>query len=245
MYNSLKKLSKKLIPKRILFKYEPAFRYLVYLFHKGNKYQCNLCGKELKQFINLPEGDLLCPYCGSLARTRQLWQLLSSDYLKKGISILDFSPSRSQFRALKKNQTINYISSDLSGNFLGDKQYDITAIQTENELFDIIICYHILEHVEKDQTAMLELHRVLKKAGTCFIQTPFKDGDIYEDYSIIDGTERTKHFGQEDHVRIYSVEGLKFRLQKAGFKVEVKQFNETKDNKNGYRENETILLCTK
>ena len=49
-----------------------------------------------------------------------------------------------------------------------------------------------------------ELFRVLKPNGTVLIQTPFKDGEIYEDYAITSESERLIHFGQEDHVRIYS-----------------------------------------
>ena len=67
---------------------------------------------------------------------------------------------------------------------------------------------------------------------------------IYEDYSIISEKERLKHFGQEDHVRIYSVSGLKERLESCGFLVEVRN---TFNNQNKYHlnEKETILVLTK
>lgn len=90
---------------------------------------------------------------------------------------------------------------------------------------------------------MKELFRVLKTDGTCLIQTPFKDGETYEDFSIKTKEDRLKHFGQDDHVRIYSISGLKERLEKSGFLVDVQTF--PKDDFFGLSENEHILVCSK
>ena len=87
-----------------------------------------------------------------------------------------------------------------------------------------------------------ELFRVLKPNGTVLIQTPFKDGEIYEDYAITSESERLIHFGQEDHVRIYSVDGLKKRLESVGFSIIVKQYE--KDEYLGFS-NEIMLVATK
>ncbi len=112
-----------------------------------------------------------------------------------------------------------------------------------NNAFDLIICYHILEHIENDSQAMIELQRVLKPNGSCIIQTPFKEGDIYEDFSIKSPDERLKAFGQKDHVRIYSVEGLQQRLKENGFQdVEIKTF--PAEGRYGFME-ETVLICKK
>jgi len=92
---------------------------------------------------------------------------------------------------------------------------------------------------------MKELYRVLRKNGTCIIQTPFKDGKIYENPSLKTEEERLKYFGQKDHVRIYSVSGLKERLSNCGFEVDVRKFIEDINNYTGFVENETILICHK
>jgi ubiquinone/menaquinone biosynthesis C-methylase UbiE len=126
---------------------------------------------------------------------------------------------------------------------MADVTYDITQIPKKENTFDLIICYHILEHVIEDVKAMSELYRVLKPIGTLVIQTPFKEGEIYEDYTITSETERLLHFGQEDHVRIYSVNGLKKRLENAGFTVTVKQFE--KDTYLGFSDKEIILFANK
>lgn len=144
-----------------------------------------------------------------------------------------------------KKGNYSYLSSDLSGDFLSDISYDIQHIGSVNECFDLIICYHILEHIDDDIMAMKELWRVLKKDRHCLIQTPFKSGDIFEDDTIKTPEKREQFFGQSDHVRIYSINGLRNRLEDVGFKVETKNFTEKFDNVHGFSENETVLICYK
>jgi SAM-dependent methyltransferase len=243
MYNQIKKIVKTIIPKRILFSFEPIFRSFLYLFYKGDKFKCNICNKGLRKFIN--NDDKLCPHCGSLSRTRRLWDILNTILLKENISILDFSPSRSLYRILKNNASISYMSTDLSGDFLSDFKYDITNIDVRDESYDLVICYHVLEHIKDDTQAMKELFRILRKGGICIVQTPFKQGDIYEDFSIQSDEDRLKHFGQKDHVRIYSISGLMQRLIDCGFNVEIREFNAEMENKFGFKSNESVLLCYK
>ena len=244
MYSKIKRIVKSIFPKRVIFKYELFFRYFYYQFYKGSKYKCNICNKDLSKFVDFGE-DKICPSCGSLSRNRRLWQIIDDNYLKENISILDFSPSRSLYRILKNTPLIKYISTDLSGDFFSDVSFDITNINTNAEVYDLIICYHILEHIEDDLLAMSELYRVLKTGGKCIIQTPFKIGDTYEDISIVKPEERLSHFGQEDHVRIYSVNDLHKRLTKCGFDVVINEFVEDDVNKYGFSKREYILVCSK
>lgn len=245
MYRTIKKILSYFIPKGSLFKYEPNLRAVLAIPYSGNKYRCNICGKNLRKFIELSNGNRICPKCGSSDRDRKLWQLVHEEHLKSGISILDFSPSRSLFRAFKNISNINYTSTDLSGDFISDKAYDITNIDETSNQFDLILCYHVLEHVEEDLNAMQELYRVLKTSGTCLIQTPYKEGEIYENADISTEEGRLKHFGQEDHVRIYSVKGLKHRLEKSRFKVKEMTTSEHPENRHGFKTRETILICSK
>ncbi|WP_410053446.1 class I SAM-dependent methyltransferase [Carboxylicivirga litoralis] len=242
MYSRIKGLILNIIPKRILFHYEYSLRFFYYLFYAGRKFQCNICDRKLSNFV-LIENDRLCPRCGSLQRTRRLWHVLNDGFINSDSKILDFSPSRSLYRLMKKNP--NYLSSDLSGDFLSKVSFDITKIETENERFDLIICYHILEHVDNDIKAMEELFRVLKKGGSCLIQTPFKKGEIYEDETIKSPKQREIQFGQFDHVRIYSIEGLIKRLENVGFNVSPKHFTSDYENLHGFNKDETVLICEK
>lgn len=243
MYNSLKNSVTRFIPKKLLFRIEPILRKYYAVTKQGSNHECVICDFKASDWVQLPNNDLLCPNCGSLARDRRLWQILKEQYIKSNIQVLDFSPSRPIYRNWKKEKNVNHIASDLSGDFMADVAYDITQIVEKENTFDLIICYHILEHVIDDVKAMSELYRVLKPNGTVLIQTPFKEGEIYEDYSITSEAERLLHFGQEDHVRIYSVEGLKTRLESVGFDVIVKRFE--RDTYLGFSANEIVILASK
>lgn len=241
MYQRLKNIALGLFPKQFLFKHEIFFRSLFAFNLKGKNHQCTICGNSMKNFIHI-DVDLLCPFCGSLARTRRLNEILAIDDFLKG-KVLHFSPSRSLYRQLKTNKSIAYFSTDFEDEFLADYKYDITDIPKDNEFFDTVICYHILEHIPEDKKAMAELYRVLKPNGTCLIQTPFKEGEIYENPTVTSPEERLKHFGQQDHVRIYSVDGLCERLQKANFS-NVKRKTFPKDDYKGLLP-ETVIFARK
>lgn len=243
MYNLFKSIVKKMLPKDQLVKHEELLRKFTIPFYYGKNHQCNVCYTQLKKFATIESGELICPVCGSLPRSRRLYQLLIEDYLKSDLHVLDFSPFRVLYRKLKKIKTIHYYPSDFEDDFLSDYHYDMTNIDTANDQFDLIVCYHILEHIIDDEKAMSELYRVLKKGGLVLVQTPFKEGEIYEDYSITTPEDRLQHFGQDNHVRIYSLQGLEERLQNAGFSTEIKNFDG--DFYYGFSENEKVIFCKK
>ncbi len=234
------------MPKSFLQRNEAWLRSIhASIFYRGNQQQCNVCAHHFSKFIILENGDKLCPFCGSISRNRLLWRILTEEMNLRG-RVLHFSPSRPLFRKLKQLERIDYTSTDYEDEFLADKKLDITKIDEADEYFDYIICYHVLEHIVKDAQAISELFRVLKTGGTAIIQTPFKDGDIYEDWSIVSKADRLKYFDQEDHVRIYSANGLAERLQSAGFQVNIRHFKEANaDNFHGFKKKETVLICQK
>lgn len=245
MYGFFKAVVRFLIPKSVVFRMEPSFRKVSGLFYRGSRFHCPVCETNLSRFVILPNHDKLCPACGSISRNRRLWTILQTSYLQENTDLLDFSPSRNLYRKLKKVKSIHYISSDLSGDFIAEKKYDITAIECGPNTYDLILCFHILEHIEDDRKAMAELFRVLKSGGTCLIQTPFKEGNCYENPAVKTPEERRKEFGQEDHVRIYSVEELQKRLQEAGLRVKQLHYEEDSDNRFGFSEKEVILEASK
>ena len=226
MYHFLKKSITSILPKKWLFKIEPFLRTSFSFTKKGTNHLCLICNFKNDTWITTKHNDLLCPKCGSLSRDRRLWNELKENFIKENISVLDFSPSRCLYRKWEKQPNIIYKATDFEGNFISDFNYDITNIAEKDATFDLIICYHVLEHIENDVKAMQELFRVLKPNGTLVIQTPFKEGEIYENYTITSEIDRLKHFGQEDHVRIYSVASLKERLENCNFKVENNRFEE-------------------
>src|SRR5215203_7563502 len=240
MYETLKTI----LPRNFLKWNEHFIRKIIYSFYKGINMQCPICEKKLRKFILLKNGETLCPFCGSLPRHRRLWTLIKP-LLKNGISVLDFSPPLCFYKKLKSFKQIQYVATDFEKEFTADLSLNVTNISLSSNSIDLLLCYHILEHIPEDKKAMSELCRILKSAGRCFIQTPFKEGDIYEDLSKQSKEERRLHFGQDDHVRIYSIASLRARLEYAGFKIEVLQFSENEENYFGFSPNETVLIATK
>lgn len=245
MYLILKQYVKRMIPKKMAFNNEELFRSMLFWFYKGKKYECTICNRKLRRFILLDNDEKLCPYCGSLPRNRRLCLLLKSEFLREHLHVLHFSPSKSLFRLLSSYPGIIYDSTDISGNFMAHEHLDITRIDKPDSNYDLIICYHILEHVEKDKEAMSELYRILKPGGICMIQTPFKKGSVYENSAIKNPNDRKIHFGQEDHVRIYSVNGLKYRLEQIGFVVKVTHFSEDEHNYHGLKSEEYVIIASR
>jgi len=149
-----------------------------------------------------------------------------------------------------KNLTnIDYISADISSP-LAMLRMDITNISLADNLFDCIICYHVLEHILDDQRAMRELFRVLKPGAWAILQSPVDNNrdKTFEDQTIISPDEREHAFCQHDHVRIYGRD-YKDRLEKAGFVVNVDNYveklGERAIKKFGLMRDENIYFCTK
>ena len=113
----------------------------------------------------------------------------------------------------------NYLTADLYDSNAMVKM-DITDIHYSDESFDIIICSHVLEHVEDDKKALKELFRVLKKNGWAIILVPITSDKTFEDLTIKTEEDRLKVFGQKDHVRRYGPDYIE-RLYEAGFFVKI------------------------
>jgi ubiquinone/menaquinone biosynthesis C-methylase UbiE len=96
------------------------------------------------------------------------------------------------------------------------RKMDITDMDFPGESFDVIICYHVLEHIKDDLKAMSELSRVLKKSGYAILQVPVKEIDETIEYSKPDPKESY-------HVRMYGRD-YKDRLESAGFEVLVDDY---------------------
>lgn len=245
-YTTLKRLAQKALPSTLLLSLENPLRWAYSLPYRGQGHQCPICGTTLRGFIVL-ERTQLCPRCGSGSRDRRLWleveRLRKREMITSDAAILDFSPSRCLYRGFH-DRFPNYVASDFAGEFIADRHYDITVIPEPDATCDLILCYHILEHIPDDRAAMRELHRVLRPRGRVLIQTPFSEHGMVEDSGVVSPEGRLARFGQEDHVRIYSLDGLVRRLEDAGFRVETSHF-EKGDERFGLLERERMVVALK
>lgn len=216
------------IPRRWLQRMASWAVPIVGLAYKGRGRECPVCGSHYRRFM--PYGyvtsreDALCPHCLALERHRMIWLWLRecSTLFESRPRLLHIAPEVSLMRYFKRlyKGSENYITADLESP-LADMHFDVQSIPMEDCSVDVIICNHLLEHVEDDRRAMRELHRILRPGGWGIVLVPEdrSRAETFEDDTITDPKERTRIFGQYDHRRIY---GRDFdnRLREAGFSVE-------------------------
>lgn len=195
----------------------------------------------------------LCPRCHSTDRERLIyWYIINKTKIlnpSKNIRLLHVAPEKNLQKILKSFSHIKYISGDLNP-LVADMKIDITNINFEDDYFDVIICNHVLEHVQDDKKAMSELFRVLKPSGEAILQVPISkyNKETFEDFSIISPREREKYFGQKDHVRIYG-QDYKRKLESVSFTLDLydikKELNIKEVKKIGLNEEEILYICRK
>jgi predicted SAM-dependent methyltransferase len=99
--------------------------------------------------------------------------------------------------------------------------FDVQHIPLESRSVDVVIANHLFEHVKDDRLAMRELYRIMRPGGWGIMVVPEDRGraTTFEDDTITVPAERTRIFGQYDHLRVYGRD-YDDRLREAGFEVE-------------------------
>lgn len=218
------------IPRTVLQRIASWAVPVIGLLYVGRGKECPVCGCRRRKF--LPYGyvssreNALCPRCLALERHRLIWLWIEreSDLLSHPKKMLHIAPEVALMRKFKRVYAKNrelYTTADLESP-LATLHFDVQQIPLPDESFDVIICNHLLEHVENDHQALTELYRVMRHGGWGIILSPMDESraQTFEDDSITDETERTRIFGQYDHRRIYGRDYAD-RLHNAGFRVEV------------------------
>ncbi len=238
MIMSIKDAVKAVVPYRAYAPAHELLRYLTSRRYAGGALKCPLCTGDFSQF--LPVGidvpilkqkqvvgggfrlNAACPRCRSEDRERLVFLYLQGrrpEVLSQPVRLLHVAPEPSLAAALRRHSNIAYLSADLYSP-MADVQMDITDIAESDNTYDVIICNHVLEHIEDDRKAMRELFRILKPGGFAILQVPisFVMDKTFEDRAIRNPTERERAFGQRDHVRLYGRD-YPARLTEAGFSV--------------------------
>ena len=195
--------------------------------------------------------NALSPGTFSLERHRLLWLYLNNEteFFTKKIKVLHIAPEQCFYKLFKNLKNINYTTFDLNSP-LADIKGDICKMPFEKNSFDYILCNHVLEHINDDKKAMMEIFRVLNVNGTAILQVPvnLNNKTTLEDNSITNKQERIEKFGQYDHVRLYVLDYFK-RLQNIGFEVDqikyASKFNDNEVLKYSINRNEVIPVCKK
>jgi predicted SAM-dependent methyltransferase len=214
--------------------------------YKGEDYQCPICVSDLRLFYPLPDyfrvnleinnrvytvydfetisvENYMCPVCRCSDRDRlhALYLEKRSEDLKDNQILVHFAPERSLSKYIKQIITCNYRTADLHMKNVDDK-LDITNMDIyETASVDCFICSHVLEHIPDDKKALQELYRILKPSGWGILMVPVipELDETYEDFTKTTEEERSKYFGQQDHVRVYAKNDFLHKMKHAGFVI--------------------------
>lgn len=90
----------------------------------------------------------------------------------------------------------------------------------DNAKFDALFSLLVLQHLVKEDAFyyLLEFNRVLKDGGTCIVQFPDLQSDAHF-HSFLKYVFLDPDFRPAARVRGYSLEEIRFKLEKAGFNI--------------------------
>lgn len=186
--------------------------------------ECILCGyrghflAEI-HFPDLFTFDALCPNCDALPRNRLL--RIGVDHLGLIGStdrVLHFAPER-PVKAWLKDAVALYRTADLYAHGV-DLTLNIEAIDQGDASWDVIICSHVLEHVDH-RRALVEFRRILAPGGRLLALFPVVEGWVqdYENSEITSPRDRGLHFGKDNHQRRFGA-GVREAFREVGFRLE-------------------------
>jgi SAM-dependent methyltransferase len=187
---------------------------------------CNVCDtKDVIFCSNAWVRAGVCSRCRSESRHRILAAALQYHdelnyynllYKKKVIHIAP-EPALQRYISIA---TRHYVPGDIAPSRKGEKRIDLSKMpQFADGSFDTVIAMDVFEHIADDGAAFRECHRVLKDGGYLIISVPMPDHfSKTDDQSLASDADRTRFYGQYNHVRIYG-EDLGERIKRSGYTI--------------------------
>lgn len=218
----------------------------------GKAHYCTVCESSLRKFLRFGHSPKeWCPVCTSFRRHRAAWLFFhqrTNLFDGSPKTMLHVAPELAFESRLKKVRELSYITADCRPN-RAKLCMNIASIPCPDNVFEVIFCSHVLEHVPDDHQAMCEFARVLKPHGWALFMVPYRANRLTdEDLSVTDPAERERRFGQYNHVRFYGRDFVD-RLQDAGFRVTIIQTLEIVGpdqlNRLGMNAKEALFYCEK
>lgn len=238
------------VPSRYKAAARHAFLRVSSVLNAGSEVECSVCDRSFRKFARFHGDNDQCPGCGSLMRHRAIVLYVQNvlHLAERRLSVFHIGPAESVRGRLSSLDSLDYLSADLEPG-KADVEADITDLRFDSDLFDFVLCVHVLEHVPEDRKAISEMHRVLRPGGTALIMVPPSDLAVTaEDPSVTNPSERERLFGQHDHVRLCGAD-YKERLAEPGFQVEAvdypEQLGPEKRARYGLRVGEPFYICDK
>ena len=171
-----------------------------------------------------------CPVCHSGARERLICFYLGRHHpdLKSGkadLRIAHFAPEKGLSAWFRAKAPARYAAYDFQpGRYrhMRSVEYqNLEALTLSESSVDLLVCNHVMEHVFNLEAALAEVSRVLKRDGLALMQVPIalRLDETRDGGQNMGAIERIDQFGQDDHVRLFSLEGYIAKLEGAGFEI--------------------------
>jgi SAM-dependent methyltransferase len=144
-------------------------------------------------------------YCSLVLLLRKFEQIVRSDKLAPGESVLDYGCGNKPYQMLFSEKFANYVCADLPGN--GEAEVIIRGdgtLPSADNTFDCVLSSQVLEHVIDPALYLREAFRVLKPRASLIIST-----HGWWAY----------HPDPSDYWR-WTIDGLQLQIRSAGFEIE-------------------------
>lgn len=255
MMKLLISIATRIIPRHYLQHVSHFFLRIFSLFLRGNKFEDPINGKTYRKLLPYgrlkPRENAIAPDSLSLERHRLMWLFLKNktNFFTDNLKFLHIAPEYCFIKIFKGMKNLDYLTADLISPW-ADVKMDVHDIPFEENTFDVVICNHVLEHVDDADKVMKEFYRVMKPGGWGIFQVPidYNNSVTIEDRSVTDARERERLYWQSDHLRLFGRD-YGDKLNAAGFKVTESNFINEIDPKLVERyaldKNEIVYYCQK
>ena len=255
MMKLLISIATRIIPRQYLQHVSHFFLRIFSLFLRGNKFEDPINGKTYRKLLPYgrlkPRENAIAPDSLSLERHRLMWLFLKNktNFFTDNLKFLHIAPEYCFIKIFKGMKNLDYLTADLISPW-ADVKMDVHDIPFEENTFDVVICNHVLEHVDDADKVMKEFYRVMKSGGWGIFQVPidYNNSVTIEDRSVTDPRERERLYWQSDHLRLFGRD-YGDKLTAAGFKVTESNFINEIDPKLVERyaldKNEIVYYCQK
>ena len=262
------KIIKRYLPKILINTIYKFLHFYRTTLLKGNNYFCPICKFKASKF--LPYGqdhdaikkfkiigmgyriNALCPNCFSKDRERLVYLFLEKLLKQKVINfdskIIHFSPESSLENNFFRKKFINYTTADI---VIGkcDVDIDLQNFEYKEKNFDLVICNHVLEHIEDDMIAIKNIYSILKPGGFALLQVPLStliDKDFKKN-EFNTKKEKLNLYGQVDHVRIFSEKNYLKKIEQNGFILAIDEMFQEKKilPSHGLNNSEKVIFVKK